>query len=192
MAKALSVNAKALKGVKVNEAAIAWFKPYLDKWPETAGPLPTPEMLMAAAQFSTRGAGRESGFHALQLREAGCSIFQLGQAFNCGPAHNHTRDLVKAGYFERSKVGAADSDRASAFILTFTEKGVADLQRRLGVGAPKAKPAKPVKVARKRNKAPLPAAAETPTSDAPAATEATTSLPATVEAIAALADHFNA
>jgi hypothetical protein len=132
--------------------------------------------LMAAAMFSKSTAGAEAGFMAMQLRDEGCSILQLGQAFNCGPAHNHTRDHSGRvwHHFNRGKLGVG------TFTLTFTPKGEAALSKALAAvaaGQAEGEAAKPTKKAvkakgkAKGKKAGKVTPAQTPTSEPATPTE---------------------
>jgi hypothetical protein len=196
MAKQLTLHEAALKRVVVNNAAIAWFQPFVANWanlPVSVGSCPSPEMFTIAAAFAKRGAGRESAFTAMNLRPEGCSVQQHGTAFDSGPAKNHYRDLWRAGYFTATKVPVAGT-MGNAYKLELTEQGVAHLESLGVIKASKAKPAKATgKPAGKRKPkpVPVPAEAETPISDAPAGNGSVPE-PVTDTALAALASHFNA
>jgi hypothetical protein len=195
-----------LKGVPC--AATEFHAAQLKGWQvKLCGPKPTAEMVaLNYILDGGRRAGNEPMWLAMTSRANGATVGEFMRATSAGgAAHNnaakYNTERGGAGWLVR--VPLPNTDRAGRWQHVITDKGEAQLAKRVAAltGAAAAKPvnaekpakvAAAVKVARKRNKAPLPAAAETPTSDAPAATEATTSLPATVEAIAALADHFNA
>jgi hypothetical protein len=199
MAK-LTVHEKALASIKIeaDHPSLAWFKKFEPNWAkwgvDLLGSVPTPAMLAVATATCKNSPGIEGVNVAMANRPEGVKVSQyLNAAGAEGAAHNHLNTLVKGGIFDPIPRGA------QVKCATLTEYGLNEVKRLMiakgMLAAPKAKPAKApaaVKVARKRNKAPAPAAAETPASEAPSPTEGTTSLPATVEAIAALADHFNA
>lgn len=124
-------NLDVLKTVTCNHM-IEGFKSYTKNWPtKFAGPVPTAEMFMVSLLFGkNRKPGPEAGFIAMQLRPEGASVAELSMAFNCGPAHNHSRALshdTKGNglhLFTRTKGNGK-------FWLTFTAKGVKALESAL-------------------------------------------------------------
>lgn len=172
------INARVLSTVTVHPHMIANLKAIMTKpWPKLAGPQPTDTQLMAAAAYSKLTAGSEAMFMAMQLRDDGCSVLQLGQACGAGPAHNHSRDHAGKVWhnFNRGKLGVG------TYTLAFTPKGekwLAEYLAKLAAGQAEGavetkKPAKAVakgKGKAKAKKASKVAPAETPTSDAPSAT----------------------
>ena len=198
-------NAAALGKITVNDALIARFNAYLKAWHKNAGDKPTREMLTVGAAFSKNQSVCEAGFVAMQLRPAGCSVKQLGIAFDCGPAHNHTRDLVNAGYVKRSAITAPSLERAKYFTLELTKKGEAHLAKVLTAAGDAAAPVKvlpakvkaakaKVKAAKatvKAAKAELTAAVITPVDNATPVAVAPVNEPVAPADLQALAERFN-
>lgn len=192
--------AAVLKRIKINEAALAWFQPYLKGWPiKWAGSAPTAEMLMVPLLLGKRP-GVEAGHIAMCLRPEGCTVQAFQTAFSCGPANNYRRALVKSGWFSLTVTG-----KPYAFTMTFTAKGEARLVKAIEQAALAAtvgdaeKPAKAKSKAKgkaKGKKATTVAEPEMPASEPAspiegqaAVTEGETTAPAT--SLEALAAHFN-
>lgn len=199
----LNDNVAVLAQIKVDQARLTWFKPYLAKWPaKWAGNPPTPEMLMVPLLIDGKRPGFEAGHIAMCLRPEGCTVQQFQTAFSCGPANNYRRALVRTGWFSLSVEG-----KPYAFKLTVTAKGEAKLVKAMAAAAEAAtneqadKPAKPAKKpARKRaaKKAVTQPAAQTPTSEPASPNEGQADTqgvaanePVAGEALAQLAAHFN-
>ena len=198
MSKSVITNNEALAKVTVNQAAVAWFKPWLDKWPtQWAGPKPTLAMFMVAGLIDGKRPGVEAGHIAMCLRDGGCTVQQFTTAFSCGPANNYRRALVGSGFLSCTVEG-----KPYAFKLTFTAKGMARLEKGIAAAALAATagdmPAKPAKKAagkRKAKKAADTAPAQTPTSEQPSAPEGQTAetagdVPVSAGTLADLAAHF--
>jgi hypothetical protein len=148
------INACVLSTVTVQAHVISNMKAAFTKpWPKLAGRMPTDVELMAAAAFSKSTAGHEATFMALQLRDEGCSVLQLGQACGAGPAHNHSRDHSGKvwHHFNRGKLGTG------TYTLTFTPKGekwLADYLSKLAAGQAAGQATSPAKaVAKAKGKA---------------------------------------
>jgi hypothetical protein len=149
MTKTQIDTAAALGNVKINSAALAWFKPYLSGWLKGAGSKPTDAMLTVPLVLGKR-AGVEALHIAMCLRPEGCTVQQFCLAGSCGPANNYRRALVKSGWF-----GCTVEGKPYAFKLAFTVKGEAKLtamQAKLDVDA-QAADAVPVAKKRKAGKA---------------------------------------
>ncbi len=173
------INARVLNTVTVHSHVIANMKAIMTKpWPKLAGPMPTDQQLMAAAAYSKNTAGAEALFMALELRDTGCSVLQLGQACGAGPAHNHSRDHSGKVWhnFNRGKLGVG------TYTLTFTPKGEKWLEAYLAklaigqvegeVAKPKATKAKGKPADKRKGKGKGKVApTETPTSEAPTGNE---------------------
>ena len=123
-AERLSVNDAVLATVKVHKHVVARWADMLKAWPKQAGVKPTQAMLMAAAMFSKKASKAEAGFIAMNLRAGGCSRAQLAMALNVGPANNHRKAVITAGYFKGELTNGQ-------YTLEFTKKGEAYLGKRL-------------------------------------------------------------
>lgn len=197
--------AATLAKISANDTALAWFKPYLKKWPRNfAGEAPTNAMLMVALLLGKRP-GVEAGHLAMTLRPEGCTVQQFCTAFSCGPANNYRRAMVKSGWFACTVQG-----KPYAFKLTITAKGAARIERAVNEAAALATAgtvdatAKPAKgKARKAAKKGKGKPAAVPVTEQPAP-QAPTNEPApvtgepagevqpvTAEALNNLASHFN-
>jgi hypothetical protein len=188
-----------LKGVPC--AATEFHAAQLKNWQvKLCGPKPTAEMVaLNYILDGGRRAGNEPMWLAMTARANGATVGEFMRATSAGgAAHNNAAkyNTERGGTGWLVRVPLPNTERAGRWQHVITDKGEAQLAKRVAaltgtaVDAKPAKPAKPVKVARKRNKAAIPAAVETPTSEAPSVTEGT-SLPATPEALAALAAQFN-
>jgi len=173
------------------------------------GPKPSPEMVKLNYVIDGgRRTGVETMWLAMTLRPDGATVGEYMRATSAGgAAHNnaakYNTERNGAGWFVR--VPLPNTDRAGRWQHVITDKGIAQLDKRIAAltGTAEVKPVKAEKATkapskgngkRKQPKATPVAPAETPTSEAPAVTEGTpaeTSLPATPNALAALAAHFN-
>lgn len=186
-------------------AAVEFHTAQLKAWStKLCGPKPTPEMVKFNYVLDGgRRAGNEPMWLAMTLRADGATVGEFMRATSAGgAAHNnaakYNTERNGAGWLVR--IPLPNGERAGRWQHVITDKGEAQLAKRIAAltGAAETKPAKvakPVKVKRKVNAKPAPAPAEAPLSEAPTATEGVpveTSLPATPEALAALAAHFGA
>lgn len=172
----------------------------------TGGDKPSREQLVLAALCTKNAAGAEGGFHALQSRDSGASLAELAYAFNCGPAHNHSKAIAQGtgstgglGYFFRSQVGPG------RWHMAITAKGEKFIMGKLaGVNATlaNAQPVKaqPVKKAKAKKAKAKPVITEGPVTDQPVTVdpavtvepvEPVISEPVTETALSDLAAHFN-
>lgn len=204
MAKKLTITERVLSainqtGIDYDHPSLAKAQAWVNDWRPENGTKPTPAMLWVGAATKKHGMGLEGMFIAMQLRPEGATVQSFMRATGAGgAAHNNTRALCKAGYFDRLKTqGPGQSE---TFTLQFTEAGERLINELLVThGLKKAKPvktAKPVKVKAKANKAkaaPVTEAVTEAVDTAPEAVapEAVSTETATPETVAALAAHFN-
>lgn len=193
----------------VTWAGAAFHNYALKHWPKSAGTKPTAAMLsMNGLVDLVRRQGRECLALAMGLRPEGVSHATGGDyrsvpfADGCypgGAAHNNIAqytDQVREGrtgmcWFAR--IVSSGGGHSERYRYVITDKGMAQLTKGIaarGGTIAAVTPVKPVKVKAKANKKPAPvdAPVDAPAADVP---QGDTSLPATPNALADLAAHFN-
>lgn len=199
MAKMLTITERVLNavtqtGIDYSHPTLAKAAAWVNDWRAENGTVPTPAMLWVGAATKKQGMGLEGFFVAMQLRPEGATVQSFMRATGAGgAAHNNTRALCKAGYFDRLKTqGPGQSETFTLQLTEAGEKLVTDLL--VSHGLKKAKPvktAKPVKVKAKANKTKAAPVAETPVDTVETPVAETPVETVTPETVAALAAHFN-
>ena len=172
-------------------AAVEFHTAQLKGWQtKLYGPKPSPEAVkLNYVLDGGRRAGNEPMWLAMTLRAEGATVGEFMRATSAGgAAHNnaakYNTERNGAGWLVR--VPLPNGERAGRWQHVITDKGAAQLAKRVAAltGVAEAKPAKPVKVARKRNTT----MAIVPLSDVPDSVPAE---PVTAEALVELAAQFN-
>jgi hypothetical protein len=172
--------------IKVNENWCAYFKKALKLWHKAHGTPCTPQQLTLAVMLtsnnhtpgieclSTAMSLRNEGYLEAQYTSLATTADLKGTGVPVGPANNKRRALIKAGYIDEVVIGKPANRQ-----VALTPKGIRAMQAAFGsaelkaagaaVEAPKAT-AKAKGKPKAKKPTPQPTA-ETPTSEAPSATE---------------------